>query len=392
MGKKDKKHLKTLIVRGDLRSYSGYSYATRCYAKKWRKDFDEIIGNDISYHPTRHADVWQYPLIDEKDILEICNKKDNVTVITISSPNNFQRYMGAYNIGLFFYETDRLGISSWKDNILLMDEIKVPAPFLANLVRSIKDSPAVVVDPVPLDVSFKALNFNEFNTHFFCLQTFADNTVKQNSFSFSNLRSQYSHIFFSSCTVIPRKGLPVLAHEWLDFVKENKTCALLLKVSSIDISHTQFDIMENLCKIFKAISSQYSYREWNVYIAANSLSDAEISAIQGHVDAFVTCSYGEGFGLGLFESLIMKKVVVCPAHSTFLDFLPIDYPYFLQTEIANYGIADPACVYPISARWGVPSSGSLKRVLSNFILDHDKGESTQHINNARDYFLSKTKT
>jgi len=392
MGKKHKKSLKTLIIRGDLRSYSGYSYATRCYAKKWRKDFDEIIGNDISYHPTRHADVWQYPLIDEKDILEICNKKDNVTVITISSPNNFQRYMGAYNIGLFFYETDRLGISAWKDKILLMDKIKVPAPFLAKLVRSIKDSPSVVVEPVPLDESFKSFNFNEFNAHFSCLQTFADNTVKRNSFSFSNLRSQYSHIFFSSCTVIPRKGLPVLAHEWLDFVKENKTCALLLKVSSIDISHSQFDIMENLGKIFKAISSQYSYREWNVYIAANSLRDAEISAIQGHADAFVTCSYGEGFGLGLFESLIMKKVVVCPAHSTFLDFLPIDYPYFLQTEIANYGIADPACVYPISARWGVPTSGSLKRVLSKFILDHDKGESTQHINNARDYFLSKTKT
>lgn len=392
MGKKNKKNLKTLIVRGDLRSYSGYSYATRCYAKKWLTEFDEIFGNDISYHPARQADVWQHPLIEEKDILELCNKKDNITVITISSPDNFQRFMGAYNIGLFFYETDRFGISDWKDKILLMDEIKVPAPFLAKLVRSIKDSPSVVVDPVPLDENIKAINPNKINTHLFNLQAFAENRDKRNSVSFSNLRSQYSHIFFSSCTLIPRKGLPVLSHEWLDFVKENETCALLLKVSSIDISHTQLDIMENLCKIFKAISSQYSYREWNVYIAVDSLSDAEISAIQGHADAFVTCSYGEGFGLGLFESLIMRTAVVCPAHSTFLDFLPIDYPYFLQTEIENYGIPDPACVYPISARWGVPTQGSLKQVLSKFILDHDKGESTRHINTARDYFLAKTKT
>jgi len=392
VGKKDKKHLKTLIVRGDLRSYSGYSYATRCYTKKWQQDYDEIIGNDISYHPARHADVWQYPLINEKDIVETCKNKGNVTVITISSPNNFQRFTGAYNIGLFFYETDRFGISAWVDKILLMDEIRVPAPFLGNLVRSIKDSPSVVVDPVPLDESFKATNPNQINTKLSNLQTFAGNTDKPNSSSLSNLRSQYSHIFFSSCTMIPRKGLPVLAHEWLDFVKENKTCALLLKVSSIDISHSALDIMKSLFKIFKLVSSQYSIREWNVYIATNSLSDAEISEIQGHADAFVTCSYGEGFGLGLFESLIMGTAVVCPAHSTFIDFLPNDYPYFLQTEIENYGIGDPACVYPISARWGVPAPGSLKRVLSKFILDHDKGESKQHIDMARDYFLAKTKT
>jgi ADP-heptose:LPS heptosyltransferase len=392
VGEKDKKNLKTLIVRGDLRSYSGYSYATRCYIKKWRQNYDEIIGNDISYHPARHEDVWQYPLIDEKDIVETCKNKDNVTVITISSPNNFQRFTGANNIGLFFYETDRFGILAWRDKILLMDEIRVPAPFLGNLVRSIKDSPLVVVDPVPLDECLKAINPNKINTNLSKLQTFAGNTDKTNSSSLSNLRSQYSHIFFSSCTMIPRKGLPVLAHEWLDFVKENKTCALLLKVSSIDISHTRIDIMKSLFKIFKLVSSQYSYREWNVYITTNSLSDAEISEIQGHADAFVTCSFGEGFGLGLFESLIMNKAVVCPAHSTFLDFLPFDYPYFLQTEIENYGIGDPACVYPISARWGVPTTGSLKRVLSKFIFDQDKGESKQHIDTARNYFLTKTKT
>jgi ADP-heptose:LPS heptosyltransferase len=390
--KQNIKNSKTLIIRGDLRSYSGYSQATRCYTKKWRQDYDEIIGNDISYHPSRHEDVWQYPLIDEKDIIEMCNNKVNVTVITISSPNNFQRFTGAYNIGLFFYETDRFGILDWRDKILLMDEIRVPAPFLVNLVRSIKDSPLVVVDPVPLDECPEAANPDKINTNFSKLQTFAGNTDKTNSSSLSNLRSQYSHIFFSSCTMIPRKGLPVLAHEWLDFVKENKTCALLLKVSSIDISHSRLDIMKGLFKIFKSVSSQFSYREWNVYIATDSLSDAEISAIQGHADAFVTCSFGEGFGLGLFESLIMGTAVVCPAHSTFIDFLPIDYPYFLQTEIENYGISDPACVYPISAHWGVPTPGSLKRVLSRFIIDHDKGESKQHIDIARDYFLEKTKT
>jgi len=392
VGEKDKKNLKTLIVRGDLRSYSGYSYATRCYIKKWRQNYDEIIGNDISYHPARHADIWQYPLIDEKDIVETCKNNDNVTVITISSPSNFQRFAGAKNIGLFFYETDRFGILAWRDKILLMDEIRVPAPFLGNLVRSIKDSPLVVVDPVPLDECLEAINPNKINTNFSKLQTFAGNTDKTNSSSLSNLRSQYSHIFFSSCTMIPRKGLPVLAHEWLDFVKENKTCALLLKVSSIDISHSRIDIMKSLFKIFKLVSSQYSYREWNVYITTNSLSDAEISEIQGHADAFVTCSFGEGFGLGLFESLIMGKAVVCPAHSTFRDLLPFDYPYFLQTEIENYGIGDPACVYPISARWGVPTAGSLKRVLSKFIFDQDKGESKQHIDTARNYFLTKTKT
>lgn len=117
--------------------------------------------------------------------------------------------------------------------------------------------------------------------------------------------------------------------------------------------------MKKLHKIFKSISSQYSYRAWNVYITTNSLSDPEISAVQGHADAFVTCSYGEGFGLGLFECLAMGKPVVCPRHTTFHDFLPGDYPYFMQTEISNFGIPDPACVYPISARWVFPCQGAL---------------------------------
>jgi ADP-heptose:LPS heptosyltransferase len=379
---------KILIIRGDLRSHSGYAYATRCYTASWARDFDTVYGVDISYHPSRYVDVWPYPLIDDNDVLSECKQSLEATVITISSPDNFVRFDGAKNVGLFFYETDRFEREEWWDNIMQMDEIRVPAPFLTRLVESLEHPPTVIVEPVPLPtVNAPALTTRP-QVNFFRLTNRGETSDIAQISDFSSLKSQYSHIFFSTFTVIPRKGLPVLAHEWLSFVHATPNCALLLKVSSIDITHSKEHIISMLTEQFQKSSRFFPPCSWNVYVTADSLSDQDILGLQTESDGFITCSFGEGFGLGLFESLLIGTPVVCPRHTTFNDFLPEDYPYFLDTEYANFGLADPACVYPISAHWGVPKEGSLAPVLKNLISDISTGKIKTSLDSARANFES----
>jgi ADP-heptose:LPS heptosyltransferase len=383
--------LRTLIVRGDLRSHSGYAFATRCYTRSWRSAYDVVFGVDISYHQSRHADVWPFPLIEDSEISAICEKNPNTTVATISSPDNFRYFAGAHNIGLFFYETDRFERIEWREKILLMDEVRVPAPFLSNMLRPINGLLKLKIEPVPLTENREIEVKMSSDVPFVSLQSFADNGQSNERELFSRLKSKYSHIFFSSCTAIPRKGLPILAHEWLDFVSKNQNCALLLKLSSIDVTHSKEDVIKQVWITFQRIQRIFPSCLWNVYCTSDSLSDEDILSIQSEVDGFITCSFGEGFGLGLFESLSIGTSVICPRHTTFSDYLPRDYPYFLETHIANYGIADPANVYPISARWGVPVAGSLSPLLKTLIIDLKSGIAERHISNARKFFLQAIK-
>ena len=377
-----------LIVRGDLRSHSGYAYATRLYTARWSRDFDTVYGVDISYHPSRHVDVWPYPLIDDNEVLTECRRYQEATVITVSSPDNFVRVDGAKNVGLFFYETDRFERVEWRDNIMRMDEIRVPAPFLARLVESLERPPVIIVEPVPLPTGSAPALLTRPKVSFSRLTNPSETMNNLQISDFCSLRYQYSHIFFSTFTLIPRKGLPVLAHEWLNFVRDAPNCALLLKVSSIDISHSKDNIISMVAEQFKKVSRMFPYCSWNVYVTADSFSDQVILGLQTESDGFITCSFGEGFGLGLFESLLFGKPVVCPRHTTFKDFLPEDYPYFLATEYANYGLGDPACAYPISARWGVPKEGSLAPVLQKLVGDISTGRIKGHLDSARSCFAN----
>jgi glycosyltransferase involved in cell wall biosynthesis len=377
---------RVLIVRGDLNSYSGYSHATRLYLEWLEHDFDIILGVDLHGHPSRHVGVWPYPLIDDDYVDSAARTQGtDVVVLTISTPDNFRPFDSARSIGLFFWETNRLGNQAWVAAMNEIDEVWVPAKFMQPMLESegvevpvtYMPCPMPEVSDIPRTPFFPDLILSEIPLH---------PGASPRPIPLSELRASSDLLLLSTNTLIPRKGFPVLADEWLGVVLSHPRAALVLKVSTIDVTETSDQLFERVATLFAQVARRHHVETSRVYLCTGSLTHDTMRALGQVCDAFLTLSFGEGLGLGLFENLLAGKPAVCPRHTSFAEFLPSDYPYFLETEVANFGLADPVGVNPISAYWGVPLEGSLVATIDTLITDLREHRTQPTVTAAVDHF------
>lgn len=377
---------RVLIVRGDLNSYSGYAYATRLYLEWLECQFDIVLGVDLHGHPSRHVAIWPYPLISDEYISSAI-RADNtdVVVLTISTPDNFRPFASARNIGLFFWETNRLGNQAWVAAMNEIDEVWVPAAFMQEMLESEGVEVRVIYRPCPMPEGSETPHptvFPDLVLREIPLRAGA--TARP--IPLSELRASSDLLLLSTNTLIPRKGFPVLADEWLGVVEAHPRAALVLKVSSIDVTETANRLFERVATLFRLVAGRHQVEASRVYLCTGTLSPDTMRAMGQVCDAFLTLSFGEGLGLGLFENLLAGKPALCPRHTSFAEFLPPDYPYFLETEVANFGLADPVGVNPISARWGVPREGSLIATIDSLITDLREHRTQAAVAAAVDHF------
>jgi hypothetical protein len=86
-----------------------------------------------------------------------------------------------------------------------------------------------------------------------------------------------------------------------------------------------------------------------MFIPDGSFSQEEIVRLHQDSDCFVSATRGEGWGLGMFEALVMQRPVVAPAYGGQREFLPImtqlsprSVPYHLTPVWAGEGEFDSA--------------------------------------------------
>jgi glycosyltransferase involved in cell wall biosynthesis len=83
-------------------------------------------------------------------------------------------------------------------------------------------------------------------------------------------------------------------------------------------------------------------------------------------DAYVTASYGEGFGGPVVEALLAGTPVIAPRHTGLADLLPEGYPLVFGTDPLHVGLRGNPPVYPHAASWLVPRRGEIQRALDRF--------------------------
>lgn len=378
-----------LIVRGDLNSWSGYSRAIGAYVARLKDDYDRIIGIDIHAHPSCRRETWPYVLAGDDDIAAVLTSQLwDATILTISTPDRFRRWFGATNIGLFFWETTRINRPDWISSINTMDEAWAPAPFMVPMLKEEGVTVPIRMVPCPLGantlcssvVSGASILVEE-------LRGSAGDSVRQ--VTLSSLRESAHYIFLATNSFIPRKGFPVLFQEWFSVARHYPESVLLVKVSSLDINETPKRLKLRLESLAMDIARQHDIASTQIYVYAGPLDPVGMAQMSQVCDAAISLSFGEGLGLGIFENLLADKPIICPRHTSFADYLPNEYPYFLETEIANVGLPDPADVYPISARWGFPVEGALLRAVQRFFADLEGGRLADVVDVAKTHFRAK---
>ena len=354
---------RTLVVRGDINSGTGYSRAIELYTGKIAQFFERVVGVDLHFHPSKHIRRWQHKAVDDAEVIALLSEADRRSVVlNATTPDRFTRFSGAKNVGLFFWESNRISIPAWKILSIYMDEIWAPTRFQLKALTDAQFFGQLRHVPCPFPTVAQQEGSGETNLMFREIGSPGKARLGL-IYSLRKIRSEFAFVVLTIGTFLPRKGFPILAHDWAKFARANPDAALLVKTSSIDVNERPDDLFGELADAFLGPARRMGLERTRVFLNTATISDAQVDAAITACDAYVACSYGEGFGLGLFESLGKGKPVACPRNSAFHELLPSDYPYFLDTDYCSVGLPDRVGLQSISSSWGIPKEGALAAAL-----------------------------
>jgi glycosyltransferase involved in cell wall biosynthesis len=171
-------------------------------------------------------------------------------------------------------------------------------------------------------------------------------------------------LVFALQTDVPRKGLPVLISEWLQFRRSHSDAVLLLKLSSIDVTKDKAALHVWLSRLIGNTRLRMDAPDDKIFVCYEHLNDLSITACYRAALAFVSASFGEGFGGPIVESVLAGALPVVPTHTACAALLPDGYPFAVETESVVGKLVGELPIYPASSEWHVPVDGALAHRLS----------------------------
>lgn len=356
-----------LIIRGDLRSNFGYGRALRSHAALIQNHVGTLLGVDLHYHPEVSTAHFPWPIIQDADAAAVLQTYDGPRfVLNYTTPDGFVRFNNAYNIGMFYWETDRYNEElGWADAILEMDAMWIPSRFMENAIREAGFDRTVTVIPWPhrrqenVDPYTGDLPDTLRVDDYIRTKKFRTRTIP-----FEQMKSGHKNVFLSITQNVARKGLTVLLSEWLRFKTQfDDSSALLIKLSSFITGKTNEQHLLPIAQQVSSLAHRFSASPTDVYLCHATLSEDSLSQLYRSCDALLAMTFGEGFGGTVVESGLQGTPVVLGSHTAVADFIPNGYPLVVRGSMANASLRGQLHYYPVSSRWFIPEYGELKRIL-----------------------------
>jgi hypothetical protein len=394
--------MKLLVIRGDLQSHSGYSAAARDYSKQLQGLFDKTLGVDIHHSPLRPFEPFIFPLVDEAVAQAEAQSAEFALILSFTTPSHYTRYKRCANVGLTFWETDRLPSqgcdrSPWIDNANEMDALWLPSLHTKNVFMKAGVTVPMRVIPWPLEIpeqvgeglpggqlyrmdqnslplagfaTVGALQEDRFN--WTRRLTSMTGPAAQKLFlqrlrtSSQKLARSLPDTFLCVAQHVPRKALLLFLSEWMEFkrYKEAGPWRLILKTSSIDPSKATFDLVSYFWHHLQALKKQLRVPRSEVYLWADDLTGPDFLKLVGNTYAVVAPSLGEGFCGPVALALGLGKPVAAPRHTAFNDYLAPGYRYSYDSHPAHVSfVEDPIPIYDPASVWNVPVPFAMSQTL-----------------------------
>jgi len=134
-----------------------------------------------------------------------------------------------------------------------------------------------------------------------------------------DLDLHYDFNFLALAQMGPRKNLPNTV-KW--FIEEFKDDEVGLIVKTNMAKNSLID-RERVFNDLKAFTANMPEHKCKVYLLHGDMTDNEVHSLFDHpkINALVTLTHGEGFGLPIFEAAYSEMPVIAPGWSGQLDFL-----------------------------------------------------------------------
>jgi len=381
---RDPDQLRIFVIRGDLRSITGYGRATQALARLLSERF-EVIGVDLHPNPADAGGHFPYPIIQDSEIPKyIVGAKPPPIILTYSTPDTYIYYPGAINIGSLYWETEAIPFkASWNEFVQCMDYFWAPTTFVAEFVRRCGYTGPISIITWPHDLQpiTNSEEISGLEADFVATMTTAPNPPKV---PLSKLRNRSGHIFLAIQSLAPRKGLPILLSEWRDYVGSRSTeDLLLLKLRFIHSSRIRESPIAQLKEMLQDAGFRHG-ESVSIAIISEDLSDNATQALYVLADVCISASYGEGFGGSVAEGLCHNRLVIAPRHTGMSDLLSPDYPLTVQHMSRHVALRGLTGIYPYSSQWRLPRRGGLRSAIEAFsAMSHD--DRRMALSSARSY-------
>jgi len=274
------------------------------------------------------------------------------------------------NICLYVAETDHCRNNIWAERINLMDEAWVPNTFMAEEF---------------------CINSNIITPH----------RVLPHAFDVSKYQKQYEpleipylkdkFVFYYIGEISRRKNIGALLKAFhLEFAPDEEV-AILIKghmpgaSANESLSHLQ-EMSHKVKDGLKIYPSEELYHK--ELFVCDYISEEEIMQIHASCDCFVSPSFGEAWGIPIFDAMSMGKTPICVEYGGPKDFLG-DGGYFAKSRIENcFGAIDTfEDMYVGSENWCSIDINSLRQSMRSVYENKEERErkASVGINNSYNY-------
>jgi glycosyltransferase involved in cell wall biosynthesis len=299
---------------------SGYGYASEAYLSGLR-----AAGMPISWTPLGWAsDVWDAPFgpvahadLDGAVHGDIAYSEIGHDTVVAHSVPVWHDQLAAETSGKLLvafttWETDRLH-HNWVPILNRYDRVLVPSQFNAAVFKSSGVTvPITVVPHIARSVQTSACDGRQGEDNRF--------------------------VFYLIATWTTRKAILDAVEAFLAAFTSAHDVVLVIHTTPVDyVAHarpTQADRPRSDATWFtlaKALGGHSNVPD--MVLSTRSLSQAEMDELHTRCDCFISLSRGEGWGLGAFDAAAHGKPVIVTGWSAAREFLPADYPYFVEYDL-----------------------------------------------------------
>jgi glycosyltransferase involved in cell wall biosynthesis len=397
-----------LVIRGDLQAHSGYSTAVRDYCKVLTDLFDHVVGVDIHFSPERPFEPFAHRLVTDDEARRMAASARSALVLSFTTPDCYAQYAGATNVGLTFWETDRLPLqgaerSPWVGHANRMDALWLPSSHTRDVFSAAGVTVPMRVIPWPVtaprptpaglpDGSVFALDRRPLLADaMLSLSRATANRFPQLGRMLDRARPHLKehlldrlrtapaaicepgeHALLCVAQDVPRKGLLLFLAEWLEFKRRRAAApwSLILKTSPIDPRTTSFDFVMRFWEHVRALKRQLRVSRSDVYLWTGDLRGPDFDRLLHGCYGCIAPSLGEGFCGPAAFALALGKPLVAPRHTAFGDYVLPDHRYAFATRPVHLSfVGDPLRVYDPASTWAVAEPFALASALHRLAQD-----------------------
>jgi len=304
-----------VLVRGPALSMSGYGEQARFLLSSIRNRQDiDLYLIDIPWGKSNNISVfddssnWIKELIAKTAMTHSQNPNHSYDVsIQITIPNEWEN-LATYNIGYTAgIEVDRVS-PVWIQKGNEMNKIVTISQHSKEVYESTiyeVSKNEEVVEILQLHTPIEVVNY-------------ASRTPHSEIDLELDLETKFNFLTISQFG--PRKNLHTLISSFVKHFHDNEDVGLVVKTHTINPSIMD---KERTRFIFRGLLNNFPNRKCKIYLLHGELKEEELYNLYTHpkIQAYVTTTHGEGYGLPIFEAACAGMPVIAPDWSGQRDFL-----------------------------------------------------------------------